>query len=103
VEIDFRTHDGTSGSARAVPLTTDTGYFTFFDPANVEVVVKVLDACVLFERFFVFASGLTDVEVTLRVVDTVAGRVETWVSPLGTPFVPILDTSTFATCAAGGS
>ena len=102
VEVDFRAQDGTSGSARAVSLTSDTGYFTFFDPSNVEVVVKVLDACVLFERFFVFAAGLTDVEVTLRVTDTVAGRVETWVSPLGRRFEPILDTSTFATCTAGG-
>ena len=37
----FTTAAGQQGSGQAVRLTPDTGYFTFFDPANVEVVVKV--------------------------------------------------------------
>ena len=28
-----------------VPLTSDSGYFWFFDADNIELVVKVLDAC----------------------------------------------------------
>ena len=34
---------GRSGFGTAVPLTGDTGYFWFFDSANVELVVKALD------------------------------------------------------------
>jgi ribulose-5-phosphate 4-epimerase/fuculose-1-phosphate aldolase len=49
-------------------------------------------------RHWVFAAGLTNVEVTLRVVDTFAGSVKTYVNPLGTAYQPIQDTSAFATC-----
>ncbi len=81
-------------------LTGDAGYFWFFSANNVEVVVKVLDACGLapFHNFWVFAAGLTDVEVTLRVVDTVSGEVREYLNPQGTAFQPIQDTDAFATC-----
>ncbi len=92
--------DEQSGDGRAVQLTGDTGYFWFFSPANVETVVKVLDACTLdpFNNFWVFAAGLTDVEVTLRVTDTQTGEVQEWVNPRGTPYQPIRETEAFMTC-----
>src|SRR5262245_43677758 len=34
-----------SGVGNAAALTDDTGYFWFFDSANVEVVVKIVDGC----------------------------------------------------------
>ena len=40
-----QTPTGFSQPANAVPLTDLTGNFWFFDPANVELVVKVLDGC----------------------------------------------------------
>jgi hypothetical protein len=43
----------------------------------------------------VFVAGLTDIEVTVVVRDTVTGRVETYVNPLGQPFVAIADTGSF--------
>ena len=89
---------GTSGPGQAVSLTSDTGYFWFFDPANVEVVVKALDACQDFDRFWVFAAGLTNVEVELTVEDTESGQVKTYRNPQGRPFQPILDTDAFETC-----
>ena len=81
-------------------LTSDSGYFWFFNPANIEVVVKVLNACTQAPpRYWVFAAGLTNVEVTLQVTDTQAGgSPKTYVNPLGTPFAPIQDTGAFATC-----
>ena len=100
VETAWRTGQGTAGTGDAVPLTPDTGYFTFFDPDNVEAVVKVLDACGAFDRFWVFAGGLTNVEVELKVVDTVTGLVERYQNPQGAPFQPIQDTSSFDTCSA---
>ena len=101
VGTSWRTPQGDTGEGRAIPLTNDTGYFWFFRPANVEMVVKVLDACVpQFDRFWVFAGGLTNVEVTTTVVDTLTGDVRTYVNPLGTPFRPLQDTDAFATCSA---
>jgi hypothetical protein len=50
------------------------------------------------EHYWAFAAGLTNVEVTLRAVDTLTGSVKTYVNPLGTAYEPIQDTSAFATC-----
>ena len=43
VTAEWRTRDGANGPGRGVALTPDSGYFWFFDAANVEVVVKVLE------------------------------------------------------------
>jgi Fibronectin type III domain/Matrixin len=87
------------GLGQGVELTDETGYFYFFSPQNVEVVVKVINACVLgTPRFWVFAGGLTNVNTVLRVVDSQTGAVKTYENPQGTPFQPIQDTNAFATC-----
>ena len=98
VELDFMTQDQRGGQATANDLTDDTGYFTFFNPNNVEIVVKTLDACTTFDRFWVFAAGLTNVEATLKVVDTQTGQAKCYSNPLNNPFQPIQDTDAFATC-----
>ena len=100
VETSWRTRDGNTGAGQAVQLTSDTGYFWFFGPDNVEMILKVLDACTFNQRFWVFAGGLTDVEVLTTVTDTAKGTVKTYTNPLGTAFRPILDTDTFSTCSA---
>jgi hypothetical protein len=84
-----------SGTANTVTLTADTGYFWFFDPDNVEVVVKVLDACGVNDAHWVFASGLTDQEVRLEVTDTVTGAVRAWTNPRGNRFTPVRETNAF--------
>ncbi len=99
IEARWETAAGDRGDGRAFELSGDTGYFWFFGPDNVEVVVKVLDACVApFDHFWVFAAGLTNVAVTLRVTDTVSGEVREYENPLGAAFQPIQDTEAFATC-----
>lgn len=101
VRAEWETANGQRGTARAVPLTGDSGYFWFFSAENVEVVVKVLDACAPpFERFWVFATGLTNVGVRLTVEDTRTGAVREYVNPLNRPFRPTFDTDAFATCSA---
>ncbi len=82
----------------AVGLTGDSGSFWFFDPANVELTVKVLDACALAGRSWVFLSGLTDVEVEVTVEDTATGLTKSYRHARGKPFAPVLDTNAFATC-----
>lgn len=95
----WRKSDGSTGQGTGVPLTPDSGYFWFFNSGNIELVVKVLSACSLNpSRYWVFAAGLTNVEVTITVTDTHSGSVKTYTNALGTAFAPIQDTSAFATC-----
>lgn len=98
VQATWRASGTSSGQAQAVPLTGDTGTFWFFEPSNVEVVVKVLDGCAASSRFWVFAAGLTNLRVVLTVTDTKTGAVVSYVNPRGTAFLPIQDTAAFDTC-----
>ncbi len=99
VSAAYRTNDGRTGDAIGTELTADSGYFYFFNAANIEVVVKALNGCFGGSpAYWVFAAGLTNVEVTLTVRDTKSGEVKTYFNPLGTAFAPIQDTSAFATC-----
>lgn len=100
VEATYRTAGGQTGAAKAVRLTDETGYFWFFNASNIEAVFKLLNACTpsLGNRFWVFAGGLTDVEVVTVVTDTTANTSFTYRNNLGTPFQPITDLTSFATC-----
>ena len=98
VETSWRTDQGTSGTGGTRALSDDTGTFWFFDEANTEVVVKVLDACSFSGHYWVFAGGLTNVEVDLVVTDTETEQVRAYRNELGAPFQPVQDTTAFATC-----
>jgi CSLREA domain-containing protein len=98
VTTQWRTQQGTSGSGQGVSLTGDSGYFWFFNPSNIEMTVKVLNGCGLTHHYWVFLSGLTNVDVTVAVTDTKNGTAKTYHNPLGTTFKTILDTNAFATC-----
>ena len=58
---------GSDGIPVAVPITRESGYFTFFGPDNVEVTVKILDGRAVNGRYWVFISGMTDLEFTATV------------------------------------
>ncbi len=100
VVIDWAAADGRSGQAGKVDLTDDGAWFWFFNQSNPEMFVKVLDACTpsLGNRYWVFAAGLTDVEVTITVTDTETGLVRTYESAQGNAFDALQDTSAFASC-----
>jgi CSLREA domain-containing protein len=91
VTVEWATQ-GNSGPGRTVPLTADTGAFWFFDPANLEMTVKVLNGCGLNNRYWVFVSGLTDVNVQVLVKDTRTGNTWHLGNTGGTPLQPVLDT-----------
>ena len=92
----YSADDGASGAGNARVLTGDSGYFWFFDAANIELVVKVLDACTFSTpNFWVFAGGLTNVGVNLIVEDTVTGASQTYTNPIGNPYQPLQDTRAF--------
>ena len=102
VETQWNTGSG-SGPGHAESLGDDSGRFWFFASDNTEVVVKVLNACSGFDRYWVFASGLTNVEVLITVTDTGTGLVRRYFNPQGKAFAPVQDVDAFATCFGGGS
>jgi predicted outer membrane repeat protein len=83
VELSWKDFNNRTGAGQAVPLTSDTGYFWFTSPSNVEVVLKVLDARPVNGHFWVFFGALSNVEYTITVTDTVTGAKKTYFNPLG--------------------
>jgi len=98
VTAQWEKPDSSTGFGKAMPLTSDSGYFWFFDPANIEMVAKVLNACGVNGNFWVFGAGLTNVKVTVDALDTATGVSEQYVNPLNVAFGPIQDTAAFPTC-----
>ncbi|HSK76603.1 MAG TPA: ELWxxDGT repeat protein [Thermoanaerobaculia bacterium] len=94
VESSWKDFSGRTGKGRAVALTPDTGYFWFFDAANVEVVAKVLDGRPVNGRFWLFYGALSNVEYTLTVTDTTTGKVKTYKNP-SNRFASVGDTTAF--------
>jgi hypothetical protein len=95
VQMEWTKPDNTSGAGNAVSLTDDSGYFWFFDPTNIEAVIKVLDGCAINNAHWVFTAGLTNVQVLTTVTDTKTGIIYTNTNPQGTAFVPIQATNAF--------
>ncbi len=98
VAATWHVGEGPTNPAQSVTLTPESGYFWFFARDNVEVNLKVLDGCSFNHRFWVFASGLTDVGVDLTVTDTHTGTAKAYHNAAGHAFTPILDTGAFSTC-----
>jgi hypothetical protein len=84
VEAAWKDFAGHTGVGQTLPLTGDTGAFWFFDPANLEVVLKVLDGRAVNGEFWVYYGALSNVEYTLTVTDTATGAVKTYRNPSGT-------------------
>lgn len=99
VEMDWRTAD-TTGTGKAVPIPTapDSGLFYFFNASNIEMLLKVLNACGLNQRYWVFFAATTNVEFAVVVTDTQTGRTRSYFNPLDRPAPPVQDTDAFATC-----
>ena len=67
----------------AEPLTSDTGYFWFFDDANVELVIKALDGTAWNGHYWIFYGALSNVEYTITVTDTVTETTRVYFNPSG--------------------
>ena len=67
--------DGTSGVGRPIPRSNVTGFFSFGDPSNVELLVKILD---FGDVVKVFWGQLTNLRYTLEVTDTATGRTQNY-------------------------
>src|SRR5882724_721691 len=74
VELDWHNQfDGSEGLGRAIPATDATGYFSFGDPGNIELLVKVLD---FGGPIKVFYGELTNLGFDLKVTDTQTGAIK---------------------------
>jgi ELWxxDGT repeat protein len=99
VEAFWRDFQGNSGAGQAQPLTADTGTFWFFNPDDVEVIVKVLDGRALDGHFWVFYGALSNVEYALTVTDTATGLTRRYFNPLG-ELASVGDTTAFGPMGA---
>ncbi len=95
VTVGWSTTDGRSGQGTPVTLTSDTGYFWFFNSANVELVVKVLDGTALNGHFWVFYGALSNVAYSITVLDTRTQLSRVYINPNG-QMASNADTSAFA-------
>lgn len=100
VEVSWRTKDGNTGRGRMIPQGSSSGLVWFFDRDNVEMLVKVLDACSVpgLEAYWVFFAATTNVDFTVEVTDTSTGLTREYLNPAGQAAQPIQDTLTFRTC-----
>jgi hypothetical protein len=81
VSVDWTNQfDGSSGSGRAIPSTALTGYFSFGDPSNIELLIKILDFSGTVKVFY---GELTDLQFTITVTDTQTGTVKTYTNTPG--------------------
>ncbi|HEX4953960.1 MAG TPA: ELWxxDGT repeat protein [Thermoanaerobaculia bacterium] len=94
VRVSWRDFQGNVGAGQAIPLTGDTGAFWFFDPANVELVVKWIDGRELNDHVWIFYGSLSSVEFTLTVEDRLSSQQRVYFNPSGT-FASVGDTEAF--------
>jgi hypothetical protein len=78
VEVTWKTGAGQTGVGTAVPDSNNSGFFWFFGPENLELVVKILDGASINGKAWVFYGSLSDVQYTVQVTDTATGMVKTY-------------------------
>jgi len=101
VHVAYVSTGAGSGDATTVPLPSapDSGLFYFFSPTNIEMLIKVLNACTFSTpRYWVFYAATTNVQLVVTVTDSQTGKVKTYFNPLNTTAPPVQDVDAFATC-----
>jgi len=106
VEVDWRNHhagpgDPVSGVGVPVPGSDLSGYFWFFKPDNVELIVKVLDGSTANGFYWTFYGALSDVEYWITVTDLATLERRTYRNPPG-QICGRGDTTSFTGDGAGG-
>ncbi|MEM8934543.1 MAG: hypothetical protein AAGE94_25340, partial [Acidobacteriota bacterium] len=88
---------GAVGEASVAPLRTgDSGLFWFFEPANWEMLVKVLDGCAINGHHWLLAGISSDVGYTLTVEDTETGATRVVEHAPGSPAPALVEIEAFA-------
>ncbi len=93
--VNWEDFVGGTGTGKVAALATqDTGSFWFFNPANIELVVKALDGRQNNGRLWIFYGSLTNVEFEMTVTDTEASLVKVYTNDSGN-FASVGDTNAF--------
>ncbi|HEV8628987.1 MAG TPA: fibronectin type III domain-containing protein [Thermoanaerobaculia bacterium] len=92
VEATYERGSDVHGNAHVSALSQQSGLFWFFSSTNVEALVKVLDGCTVNNHRWVYATGLTDLRVLVRLVDTKTGETASYLNEGGGAFAPVQDT-----------
>jgi hypothetical protein len=101
VQVGYQTQQGggLSGQGTAIPLSslgiTTGGLFWLFNGANPEMLIKVLDACAIDGKYWLFSATATNVGLTTTVTDTVTGEVKAYHGIDGQANPPVEDTDGF--------
>ncbi|MDP9120865.1 MAG: PKD domain-containing protein [Acidobacteriota bacterium] len=74
IQVNRRTLKGVLVPGQPLPLTRQTGAWSFFRPGLPEVLVKVLDGRPVNGSFWVFYAGLTEAEYEIVVSDEITGH-----------------------------
>lgn len=98
VTANYQISDGSRGYAGVRPLSGDSAYLWFFSSSNLELVIKVLDGCGSNDHYWIYAAGLTNLGVELRVTDTLSGESWSFDNPVDEAFPPRQDIEAFAAC-----
>ena len=98
VEVQWTDFVGQQGIGTKVVESGDSGLFWFFDDANWEMLVKVVDGCGFNDHHWVFAAATTNVQYTLTVTDTLRGVEAVYRNPLGVSADAITDTEALDSC-----
>lgn len=75
VGVTFRNRhsDGSIDSAGVIPGTDNTGLVWFFDPGNIELILKIVDGRTANGHFWVYYGGISDLEYWITITDTRTG------------------------------
>ncbi|MEM1178814.1 MAG: DUF4397 domain-containing protein [Acidobacteriota bacterium] len=83
IESTWTDFDGNSGVGRQLNLTQNGGYFYFFSPDNVELVVKIVDGRGFNGNFWFFLGALSNAQFEVTATDTLTGTTQTYRNELG--------------------
>ena len=98
VQVGFTDHEGQEHVGRSVKEGDDSGMFWFLGPNNLEILLKVLNACTFNQRFWVFFAATTDTGFDISVTDKKAGVTKNYSKTPGNPAPAVTDTDAFSTC-----
>jgi hypothetical protein len=93
-----------SGVGHPQPLegNEQTGMLWFFGPDTVELTVKLLDACALNQRWWVYISSSSTVEYDVAVLDTATGVTRHYPNAYGHTPSLVADSSSFHCATSAG-
>ena len=114
VSVDWRNHlqedDSGMGASIGIDGSDQSALFWFFDEANIELVVKILDGRAINESFWAFFGALSDIEYWVTIRDRANGGSRTYHNPPGElcgqadigAFVEPLDTASWPPGSSSG-